>query len=47
MFTYEFWIGFTIGATAIMVAALSIAIWFVVQAANFHDSWLNNKENQK
>lgn len=46
-FWFGFGIGFGSGIAAMFVITLIITIWFVIQAANFNDSWLNNKENKK
>ncbi len=41
---FDFWLGFAFGIATMFIIAFSIAMWFIIQAANFHDSWLNNKE---
>lgn len=46
MFNVDFWIGFCIGATFFVGLSFAIAVWFVIQAANFHDSWLTKKEKE-
>lgn len=46
MFDIQFWVGFCVGATVVVALSVSIAIWFIIQAANFHDSWLSKKEKE-
>lgn len=41
-----FWTGFLSGIAAMFLTAFGIAIWFLIQAANFHDSWLNKKDER-
>lgn len=44
---FSFWTGFIFGLATMFLVTLACAAWFVVQAANFHDSWLTEKENKK
>lgn len=46
MLDLNFWLGFSFGVGTMFVIAASITVWFVIQAANFHDSWLEKKEKQ-
>lgn len=42
-----FWTGFAFGVAAMFLITFAVTIWFVIQAANFHDSWLNTKDEKK
>lgn len=46
MFSIDFWIGFTFGAIFVVGISFSVAIWFIIQSANFHDSWLPKKDKE-
>jgi len=43
----DFWLGFGLGIATMFLITLFITVWFVIQTANFHDSWLDKKENKK
>lgn len=43
----NFWLGFALGVSAMFLVTFFVALWFIIQAANFHDSWLNTKEEKK
>lgn len=46
MLDFNFWVGFSFGIATMFLIAFAITIWFVCQAANFHDSWLDKKEKK-
>lgn len=43
----NFWSGFAFGLATMLGITLACVIWFIIQAANFHDSWLEKKETKK
>lgn len=42
-----FWTGFASGMAAMLLVTLSIGMWFVIQTANFHNSWLDKKDEKQ
>ena len=42
----DFWAGFALSLAAMLGITLICVVWFIIQAANFHDSWLNEKEKK-
>lgn len=43
---FSFWMGFILGVGAMLLITLVFAVWFIVQTANFHSSWINKKETK-
>ncbi len=46
MFNMDFWFGFSVGVCTMFVIVTFVTVWFIAQAANFHDSWLKDKEKK-
>jgi hypothetical protein len=46
MFTTDFWFGFSVGICVMFFVIAFVTVWLIVQAASFHDSWLDRKDKK-
>lgn len=46
MFDYNFWLGFSVGISFMIIVSLIVFTYIIYKAASFHDKWLDDKEKK-